>query len=102
MCGAQRDGPCHPARWTSGGVRVLHAGGSGFATVYKEYLMRALAPGGSGGVKTVPTLMCTWLSRFAPGRTRPPFAHRIAEAGWSEVRWRNLTGGIVALHTARK
>ncbi|RIT03938.1 bifunctional demethylmenaquinone methyltransferase/2-methoxy-6-polyprenyl-1,4-benzoquinol methylase, partial [Mycobacteroides abscessus] len=27
-------------------------------------------------------------------------AHQIASAGWSNVRWRNLTGGIVALHIA--
>ena len=29
-------------------------------------------------------------------------AHQIADAGWSTVRWRNLTGGIVALHAAVK
>ena len=25
-------------------------------------------------------------------------ARRISQAGWEAVRWRNLTGGIVALH----
>jgi demethylmenaquinone methyltransferase/2-methoxy-6-polyprenyl-1,4-benzoquinol methylase len=29
-------------------------------------------------------------------------ARRIEEAGWQQVGWRNLTGGIVALHSARK
>jgi demethylmenaquinone methyltransferase/2-methoxy-6-polyprenyl-1,4-benzoquinol methylase len=29
-------------------------------------------------------------------------AHRISDAGWSAVQWRNLTGGIVALHAATK
>ena len=29
-------------------------------------------------------------------------ARRIAAPGWSAVRWRNLTGGIVALHAATK
>lgn len=29
-------------------------------------------------------------------------AQQIALAGWSTVRWRNLTGGIVALHAAYK
>ena len=29
-------------------------------------------------------------------------AERIEQAGWSDVRWRNLTGGIVALHAAVK
>jgi demethylmenaquinone methyltransferase / 2-methoxy-6-polyprenyl-1,4-benzoquinol methylase len=27
-------------------------------------------------------------------------AELLREAGWSEVGWRNLTGGIVALHRA--
>jgi demethylmenaquinone methyltransferase/2-methoxy-6-polyprenyl-1,4-benzoquinol methylase len=26
----------------------------------------------------------------------------MSRAGWSAVRWRNLTGGIVALHAAYK
>jgi demethylmenaquinone methyltransferase/2-methoxy-6-polyprenyl-1,4-benzoquinol methylase len=29
-------------------------------------------------------------------------AERISSVGWSEVGWRNLTGGIVALHRATK
>jgi demethylmenaquinone methyltransferase/2-methoxy-6-polyprenyl-1,4-benzoquinol methylase len=29
-------------------------------------------------------------------------AQRISTSGWSAVRWRNLTGGIVALHAASK
>ena len=29
-------------------------------------------------------------------------ARRINEAGWAGVRWRNLTGGIVALHAATR
>ena len=29
-------------------------------------------------------------------------AGRIEAAGWSTVRWRNLTGGIVAIHVARR
>ena len=33
---------------------------------------------------------------------QPDLARDIADAGWSAVRWRNLTGGIVALHAATK
>jgi demethylmenaquinone methyltransferase/2-methoxy-6-polyprenyl-1,4-benzoquinol methylase len=29
-------------------------------------------------------------------------AHQISRAGWSGVRWRNLSGGIVALHAGYK
>ncbi len=27
-------------------------------------------------------------------------AHRILDAGWRSVRWRNLSGGIVTIHHA--
>jgi demethylmenaquinone methyltransferase/2-methoxy-6-polyprenyl-1,4-benzoquinol methylase len=29
-------------------------------------------------------------------------AQVIEDAGWGQVRWRNLTGGIVALHRAER
>jgi demethylmenaquinone methyltransferase/2-methoxy-6-polyprenyl-1,4-benzoquinol methylase len=29
-------------------------------------------------------------------------ALRIADAGWTAVAWRNLTGGVVALHRATR
>jgi len=33
---------------------------------------------------------------------QPDLARRIAKAGWTDVAWRNLTGGAVALHRARR
>ncbi len=33
---------------------------------------------------------------------QPELARRMAAAGWSAVRWRNLTLGVVALHHARR
>jgi len=33
---------------------------------------------------------------------QPELARRIAAAGWHGVRWRNLTMGVVAVHTARR
>ena len=38
--------------------------------------------------------------RAWPGQEQ--LARRIEAAGWTDVRWRNLTGGIVALHAATK
>jgi demethylmenaquinone methyltransferase/2-methoxy-6-polyprenyl-1,4-benzoquinol methylase len=32
--------------------------------------------------------------------TQEQLAVRIGEAGWRDVKWRNLTGGIAALHSA--
>ena len=71
-----------------------------FATAYKEYLMQAL-PRIARRCRRIRTPMSIWPSRFGRGRTRR-LAHRIADAGWSTVRWRNLSGGIVALHAAVK
>jgi demethylmenaquinone methyltransferase/2-methoxy-6-polyprenyl-1,4-benzoquinol methylase len=34
--------------------------------------------------------------------TQPELADRLIKAGWSKVAWRNLTGGIVALHRGYK
>jgi demethylmenaquinone methyltransferase / 2-methoxy-6-polyprenyl-1,4-benzoquinol methylase len=33
---------------------------------------------------------------------QPELARRIAAAGWADVAWRDLTGGAVALHRARR
>jgi demethylmenaquinone methyltransferase / 2-methoxy-6-polyprenyl-1,4-benzoquinol methylase len=33
---------------------------------------------------------------------QPDLAERIAKAGWGQVGWRNLVGGAVALHRARR
>ena len=33
---------------------------------------------------------------------QPALARQIADAGWQTVKWRNLTGGIVAMHRADK
>jgi demethylmenaquinone methyltransferase / 2-methoxy-6-polyprenyl-1,4-benzoquinol methylase len=29
---------------------------------------------------------------------QPALARRLQDAGWAKVAWRNLTGGVVALH----
>ncbi|MBO0512184.1 class I SAM-dependent methyltransferase, partial [Streptomyces beijiangensis] len=33
---------------------------------------------------------------------QPELAAKLQRAGWSGVAWRNLTGGIVALHRGTK
>ncbi len=33
---------------------------------------------------------------------QPGLAERIDQAGWKSAEWRNLSGGIVALHRATK
>ncbi|MDY6999006.1 MAG: demethylmenaquinone methyltransferase [Actinomycetota bacterium] len=70
-----------------------------FATVYKEYLMRAL-PRMARTVSSNPDAYVYLAESIRAWPDQPDLARRIESAGWTDVRWRNLTGGIVALHAA--
>jgi demethylmenaquinone methyltransferase/2-methoxy-6-polyprenyl-1,4-benzoquinol methylase len=72
-----------------------------FAMVYKEYLMQAL-PRIARAVSSNPDAYVYLAESIRAWPDQAELAHRIADAGWSAVRWRNLTGGIVALHAATK
>lgn len=72
-----------------------------FATVYKEYLMQAL-PRIARAVSSNPDAYVYLAESIRAWPDQATLAKDIARAGWSEVRWRNLTGGIVALHAAEK
>jgi demethylmenaquinone methyltransferase / 2-methoxy-6-polyprenyl-1,4-benzoquinol methylase len=72
-----------------------------FRRAYLNYLMRAL-PVLARHVSSNPDAY-TYLAesiRGWPGQLQ--LARQIAAAGWVDVRWRNLTGGIVALHRAER
>lgn len=72
-----------------------------FATAYKEYLMQAL-PMMARAVSSNPDAYVYLAESIRAWPTQPQLADRIRDAGWESVRWRNLTGGIVALHAAVK
>lgn len=72
-----------------------------FATVYKEYLMRAL-PAVARAVSSNPEAYVYLAESIRAWPDQSALAEQIGASGWSEVSWRNLTGGIVALHSARK
>jgi demethylmenaquinone methyltransferase/2-methoxy-6-polyprenyl-1,4-benzoquinol methylase len=72
-----------------------------FATVYKEYLMQAL-PRVARTVSSNPDAYVYLAESIRAWPGQADLARRIADNGWSAVRWRNLTGGIVALHAATK
>ncbi|HET9255315.1 MAG TPA: demethylmenaquinone methyltransferase [Pseudonocardiaceae bacterium] len=72
-----------------------------FRTVYLEYLMRAL-PAVARRVASNPEAYVYLAESIRAWPTQQRLAHRIATAGWSNVTWRDLTGGIVALHHALK
>lgn len=72
-----------------------------FRTVYMEYLMKAL-PTVARAVSSNPDAYVYLAESIRAWPNQPQLALRIADAGWSSVKWRNLTGGIVALHRAYK
>ncbi len=72
-----------------------------FRTVYTEYLMRAL-PVIARAVSSNPDAYVYLAESIRAWPDQPALAARIQASGWADVEWRDLTGGIVALHRARR
>jgi demethylmenaquinone methyltransferase / 2-methoxy-6-polyprenyl-1,4-benzoquinol methylase len=70
-----------------------------FRTIYVEYLMRALPPV-ARRVSSNPEAYVYLAESIRAWPEQAALADRISTAGWCDVAWRNLTGGIVALHRA--
>ena len=70
-----------------------------FRTVYIEYLMKAL-PSIARAVSSSPDAYVYLAESIRAWPDQAGLATRIEAAGWGHVEWRNLTGGIVALHRA--
>ncbi len=73
---------------------------SPFRTVYIEYLMKALPPV-ARAVSSSPDAYVYLAESIRAWPDQAGLAARLQEAGWGRVKWRNLSGGIVALHHAR-
>jgi len=61
--------------------------------------MRAL-PGIARRVSSAPDAYVYLAESIRAWPSQPELAAQIAAAGWSRPAWRNLSGGIVALHRA--
>ncbi|GAA1551533.1 MULTISPECIES: demethylmenaquinone methyltransferase [Streptomyces] len=72
-----------------------------FRTVYTEYLMRALPPV-ARAVSSNPDAYVYLAESIREWPGQPELAALLQKAGWSRVAWRNLSGGIVALHRGFK
>lgn len=70
-----------------------------FRTIYTEYLMRALPPV-ARRVSSNPESYVYLAESIRAWPDQRALARQVAAAGWSGVEWRNLSGGIVALHRA--
>ncbi|HET9381720.1 MAG TPA: demethylmenaquinone methyltransferase [Streptomyces sp.] len=72
-----------------------------FRTVYTEYLMRALPPV-ARAVSSSPDAYVYLAESIRAWPGQAALAAQLGDAGWSNVAWRNLSGGIVALHRGYK
>jgi demethylmenaquinone methyltransferase/2-methoxy-6-polyprenyl-1,4-benzoquinol methylase len=93
-------------RVTRPGGRVVicefsHPTWAPFRTVYTEYLMRALPPV-ARAVSSNPEAYVYLAESIRAWPDQAGLAERLKGAGWSRVAWRNLTGGVVALHRGFK
>jgi demethylmenaquinone methyltransferase/2-methoxy-6-polyprenyl-1,4-benzoquinol methylase len=70
-----------------------------FRTVYVNYLMRLL-PAVATKVSSDPAAYVYLAESIRAWPDQRALAGLLQEAGWSAVGWRDLTGGIVALHRA--
>ena len=74
-----------------------HPTWAAFRTVYVEYLMKAL-PAVASRVSSDPSAYVYLAESIRAWPVQAALAGRLQEAGWQDVAWRDLTGGIVALH----
>jgi demethylmenaquinone methyltransferase/2-methoxy-6-polyprenyl-1,4-benzoquinol methylase len=72
-----------------------------FRRVYQNYLIRAL-PAIADRVSSNPAAYRYLAESIRAWPDQRDLAELVEQAGWREVEWTDLTGGIVALHRARK
>lgn len=68
-----------------------------FRVIYSEYLMRAL-PAVARKISSNPDSYVYLAESIQAWPDQRGLAAKIDAAGWEQVQWRNLTGGVVALH----
>lgn len=72
-----------------------------FRTIYTNYLMRAL-PAIARKTSSNPDAYIYLAESIRAWPDQKALAAQISAAGWVDVSWKNLTGGVVAVHKARK
>jgi demethylmenaquinone methyltransferase / 2-methoxy-6-polyprenyl-1,4-benzoquinol methylase len=72
-----------------------------FRVAYLEYTMRAV-PVVAKAVSTNPEAYVYLAESIRAWPDQQSLARTIEASGWSRVQWRNLTGGLVAIHRAVK
>lgn len=70
-----------------------------FRTVYRQYLLRAI-PTAASVASSNPSAYRYLAESILAWPDQRALAGLMSAAGWTRVEWKNLTGGIVALHRA--
>ena len=72
-----------------------------FRTIYQQYLMKSL-PAVARKVSSNPESYVYLAESIQAWPDQAELATVVRDTGWDGVQWRNLSGGIVALHRAHK
>jgi demethylmenaquinone methyltransferase / 2-methoxy-6-polyprenyl-1,4-benzoquinol methylase len=101
-----RAGLAEMRRVTRAGGRLVvcefsHPTNAMFRTAYLEYLMKAL-PAIARAVSSSPDAYVYLAESIRAWPDQRGLADLVADAGWRGPEWRNLSGGIVALHRATR
>jgi demethylmenaquinone methyltransferase / 2-methoxy-6-polyprenyl-1,4-benzoquinol methylase len=78
-----------------------HLPGRQLNAAYEKYLSTAL-PAIARRLSPNPDAYAYLAESIKDWPAQPELARRIAAAGWTAVRWRDLTMGVVAIHAARR
>ena len=78
-----------------------HPRNKAFRTIYSKYLMRSL-PTIARKVSSNPDSYVYLAESIAAWPDQAGMARLVTQAGWQDVAWRDLSGGVVALHRATK
>jgi demethylmenaquinone methyltransferase/2-methoxy-6-polyprenyl-1,4-benzoquinol methylase len=73
-----------------------------YRAVYQDVVLRHALPAVARAVSSNPEAYLYLAESIRAWPAQPALAERIAAAGWADVAWRDLAGGAVALHRARR
>jgi len=82
-------------------VEFSHPTWRPFRTIYAEYLMKAL-PAIARKTSSNPDAYVYLAESIRAWPDQAGLAAAMEKAGWSQISWKNLTGGVVAVHSGIK
>jgi len=82
-------------------VEFSHPTWRPFRTIYTEYLMKAL-PVIARRTSSNPDAYVYLAESIRAWPDQKGLASAMEKAGWGQISWKNLTGGVVAVHSGIK